>query len=149
MSEVKNARFDANLLPPVNSDTGGYFVRFRVVSQDKNRKSAWSPIYSVAPEYTLVSGEIGHFTSGNILSLSWEPVQLLINDNLIRNVNGYDIWVKWDTEDWLYKASTSETSYNVVIPSGKSYYAVKIYRRSSEQQQLQQFEVYNIPSTAI
>lgn len=149
MAEIKNARFDSALLPPVNSDTGGYFVRFRVVSQDKNRKSAWSPVYSVVPDYTLVPGEIGHFASGNILSLSWDPAQLSIGESLIRNINGYDIWVNWNNLGWTYKASTSETSYNVVIPSGTSSYAVKIYRRSSNQVQLPQFEVYSIPDTVI
>lgn len=35
----------------INPDgTAGYYVRFRLVSDDKNRKSQWSPIYFVSGE---------------------------------------------------------------------------------------------------
>ena len=34
-------------LPPIGSDNK-YLFRFRVVSEDGNRNSSWSPIYSIA-----------------------------------------------------------------------------------------------------
>ena len=32
-------------LPPVDSNTGSYIVRYRFVSEDKNRVSHWSPTF--------------------------------------------------------------------------------------------------------
>ena len=50
---IKKATFLMSSLPGgiINPDgTAGYYVRFRLVSDDKNRKSQWSPIYFVSGE---------------------------------------------------------------------------------------------------
>jgi hypothetical protein len=149
MANIKKARFPAELLPAIGSSTGGYLFRFRVVSQDKNRKSAWSPTYNVSPEYDYVVGEIGHFSSGNILSISWEPAQIFISDSFVRDADGYDIWISWNNGSFQYRATTTSTSYNVAMPSGTTSYSIKIYHRSSPPAQVESLLLYTVPNTTI
>lgn len=50
---LKKATFFLSDLPggTINVDnTVGYYVRFRLASDDKNRKSQWSPIFFVTTE---------------------------------------------------------------------------------------------------
>lgn len=149
MANIKKARFASELLPAISSATGGYIFRFRVLSQDKNRKSAWSPTYSIVPVYDYVTGEIGHFSSGNILSISWEPAKIFISGNFVRDVAGYDVWISWNNGTFEYKTTTSSTSYNIALPSGTTSYSAKIYHRSSPPAQLESLLLYTVPNTTI
>ncbi len=55
---IKKAKILKESLPPVSSVTGDYSVRYRIISEDKNRTSSWSSVYSVDPNYTYVPGKI-------------------------------------------------------------------------------------------
>ena len=45
-ANIKNARVPAVDLPSVDLNAN-YYVRFRIVSEDKNKSSAWSPTFAV------------------------------------------------------------------------------------------------------
>jgi hypothetical protein len=45
-SNIKKLRIAKSLIPPIDHDTSKYNVRYRVISEDKNRVSHWSPIYN-------------------------------------------------------------------------------------------------------
>ena len=42
---VKKAIIQKESLPPVDSESAGYVVRYRIISEDKNRTSHWSPTF--------------------------------------------------------------------------------------------------------
>jgi len=42
---VKKAIIQKESLPPIDSSSAGYVVRYRIISEDKNRTSHWSPIF--------------------------------------------------------------------------------------------------------
>lgn len=72
-------------LPPVNSNNG-YLIRYRIVSEDKNRTSHWSPVYDVvanAPQ--LVDGTAT--AADGIVNVVW-------GDEAGRP--SYDIFVRFD-----------------------------------------------------
>lgn len=54
-------------LPPINGESESYFTRFRIITDDRNNKSYWSPIYQIpvayCPPYT-------HSATGTVGSLS-------------------------------------------------------------------------------
>lgn len=57
-ADIKKFRIPASQLPPLDVNTEAYTLRYRFISEDKNRLSHWSPIYSLIPAYTFVSGNI-------------------------------------------------------------------------------------------
>ena len=76
------------------SEDGLYFLRYRIVSEDKSRTSHWSPIYSVD------GGGLKTASSGTSLislknegaegiSISWGIVDTL-------KINNYDVYVRYD-----------------------------------------------------
>lgn len=111
-------------LPIINSDIGGYGVRYRIVSEDRNRISHWSPTYYLDAAYTYVNGNISTPTkSGTVVSLAWDRVEIKKSGNSIGKIRDYEIWVRWDKADggdWIYDGKTQTNSASFVIPT--TYY---------------------------
>lgn len=78
-ANIKKVRIPFNNLPPINSETAAYSVKYRILSDDKNRSSHWSPIYSLTPAYKYVPGDIKFFSdnSAKVASFTWDPVNIL------------------------------------------------------------------------
>lgn len=93
MTTIKKIIIPKNDLPPVNSDTEKYVVRYRIVSEDQNRASHWSPQYLLAPKPLTVEEQknIEISPSSNVIFVTWEPeIQFVSQPD-------YDIWVAWGT----------------------------------------------------
>jgi hypothetical protein len=102
---IKKVNITNASLPPLNSETLKYDIKYRVVSEDKKLFSHWSPIVSVDPGYSFVSGNINISSSGSVVNVVWDPVQILIGTKLIRVATEYDLWFKWSRNnsdgDWI------------------------------------------------
>lgn len=97
----KILRIPKSQLPPVPSDNK-YSVRFRVVSEDKNRSSHWSPIHiidSTAP--VAVNGTV--VVNGSAITAIWEDEE---------GRPYYDVFVKFDSGTYQYHGTTGVHSYN-------------------------------------
>jgi len=117
---IKKIRVLQKDLPAINADIEGYSFRYRVVSDDRNRSSHWSPIITLNTDYTYTPGSISFNKNGSIAQQAWDAVTISKNGNLIRQAHEYDIWVKWDRNDngdWLYKQRIDGTSISLPIPS--------------------------------
>lgn len=98
----------------------GYTIRYRIVSEDRNRLSHWSPIHTLEKlqSAAIVSGEIS-FVSPRQVSASWEET----NTNSV-----YEVFLKWegdpDYEDdeigWTYARTVSSPTYSVFVPINQS-----------------------------
>jgi hypothetical protein len=117
---IKKAKILKESLPPVSSITGEYSVRYRIISEDKNRTSSWSSVYSVDPNYTYVSGKINVSSSSGVVRVSWDSVTIKIGTNTIRQAKDYDIFVKWSKADgigdWKYVERITTNSTSFVVP---------------------------------
>lgn len=117
---IKKAKIFKDSLPAINSLTGEYSVRYRIISEDKNRVSAWSQIFQVDPDYTYVPGKINIASLSGATTISWDAVSIKIGDNLIRKAKDYDIWAKYSKADgvgdWKYLERISNTSITLPIP---------------------------------
>jgi hypothetical protein len=117
---IKKAKVLKENLPAVSSITGNYSVRYRIISEDKNRTSSWSSVYSVDPNYTYVPGKINLSSSSGVVRAAWDSVAIKIGANTIRQAKDYDIFVKWSKADgigdWNYvdRITTNNTSF--VVP---------------------------------
>lgn len=121
MSEIiKKAKVAKELLPAINSITEKYSIRYRIISEDKNRTSAWSSVYSIDPNYTYVAGKINVSSSSGVVRTTWDPITIKIGTNTIRQAKDYDVHIKWskadELGDWIYAERVSTNSASFVVP---------------------------------
>ena len=96
----KVLRIPKNDLPPVESDNV-YSVRFRVVYEDKNRTSHWSPVFVIESTTPVaVNGEV--VVSGPIIIAAWEDEE---------DRPQYDVFVKFDSDPYIYHGITPIHTY--------------------------------------
>jgi len=125
MAEViKKATVSKNILPAISSSTETYGVRYRVISEDKNRSSSWSPIFDVDPNYTYIPGKINITSANGAVSITWDPVSIKIGTNVIKNETEYDVWIKWSKPDtfgdWISARRVTGNNTSFVVPD--TYY---------------------------
>lgn len=95
-------------LPPINSETEGYSIRYRIISEDRNRVSHWSPIYVVVPDYTYVPGTIEFNSANQVASFTWDPVIILKNKTVVSDITNKQL-----TDD-LATLTTTSAHYMLV-----------------------------------
>jgi len=117
---VKKAIIPKSSLPPVDSDTTGYVVRYRIVSEDKNRTSHWSP--------TFVTNAVPIETVSGALSITSTIITAVWGDEL--NRPAYDVFVKFDSGSFAYHGTTSTHNYSF-LNTGTTSVHVKIQIASS------------------
>lgn len=107
-------------LPDILVKEEGYLIRYRVVSEDKNRVSHWSPSKLILPNYTFVPGVIQESSVQGITTFAWDPVTIKIGTNVIRQAHEFDIWVRFDRNDsgdWMYKQRIDGNTYSIPTPT--------------------------------
>ena len=109
-------------LPPIDAENLDYQVRFRLISENRNRNSSWSPIYSIKTNFSYVIGNIDIRKSSARMEVTWDTVSLEKNGVNIGRLSQYDIWLNWykhsiGVGDWIYQERISTTNLTAIIPS--------------------------------
>lgn len=110
-AKVRKVVIPKDQLPAYNGVNQSYTVRYRIVSEDRNRTSHWSPQYKLAatpPE--AVDHSLSIDSAGRVINLVWEQPESL---NSL-----FDIYVKWDSQAWKYIATEAGTRFTTLIPVG-------------------------------
>lgn len=141
---IKKAKFPASILPAINAQTEGYLLRYRIVSEDRNRISAWSPVLKLEPNYVYQVGTIKKSEANSILTLSWDPVGIDIDGEVVRYVNNYDIWVAWEQGPYQFYGSTAEAYANLNMPESAVTSSVRIYHKTNPPTEIEKFKLYDI-----
>ena len=129
---IKKVIIKKALLPALDHDKVGYVFRYRIVSEDKNRTSQWSPINLVLDDsITAVAGAVQVSTS--VISAVW-------GDEL--NRPKYDVFVGFDGATATYHGTTPIHSYQF-IKTGTTNVRVIIQVESSEKTLNANFQIYN------
>jgi hypothetical protein len=129
---IKRVIIKKSSLPPLDHNKVGYFFRYRIVSEDKNRTSQWSPINLVLDDsITAVAGAVQ--VSASIISAVW-------GDEL--NRPSYDVFVGFDGATATYHGTTPIHSYQF-IKTGTTNVRVIIQVESSEKTLNANFQIYN------
>jgi hypothetical protein len=119
-------------LPALDHDKVGYVFRYRIVSEDKNRTSQWSPINLVLDNsITSVAGAVQ--VSASVISAVW-------GDEL--NRPKYDVFVGFDGATATYHGTTTIHSYQF-IKTGTTNVRVIIQVESSEKTLNANLQIYN------
>ena len=100
---IKNVIIKKSLLGKVTSENGRV-ARFRIIAEDKNRKSSWSQIFVVNSQPTIVlPGDVN--VVGNTVFVNWSVGQ---SSTQI----AYDIFAGFDGATPVYIGSTVSQSYS-------------------------------------
>ena len=116
---IKKTTIKYSDLPALSVASEGYTVRYRVISEDRNRKSHWSPVVGIIPEYTFDEGEIDSFQQGNVFTSTWDTVVIKKGTAVIDRATEYDVWIRYDRNDagdWIYNQRVVGTSISTVRP---------------------------------
>lgn len=125
---IKKSIVSREDLPPINTEIDGYAVRYRIISEDKNKVSSWSNVYTVRPPLFYSSNQLFVSKQSSHVSLIWDPVKISQSANAeyssVAGVIGiqkeYDVWVRWsksDLGDWAYSERVEGTTINLIIPN--------------------------------
>jgi len=129
---IKKVIIKKSSLPALDHNKIGYVFRYRVISEDKNRTSQWSPINIVLDDsITSVAGAIQ--VSASIVSAVW-------GDEL--NRPKYDVFVGFDGATATYHGTTPIHSYQF-IKTGTTDVRVIIQVESSEKILNANLQIYN------
>lgn len=107
-------------LPSIIVEKSGYFFRYRIISEDKNRVSHWSNSVILDPGYTIVPGVASINKQSSTVSIVWDSVQVKKGTENIYKPTEYDLWAKWgksDLGDWEYVDRIAGTTTTLNIPS--------------------------------
>jgi uncharacterized protein (DUF2141 family) len=122
-ANIKKTRILKSALPPVDFDTLKYNTRYRIISEDRNRTSHWSPIYnSDGVDLVVTSGAVSK--AGNVITAVWEDQ----ND-----FPEYDVFVKFDSNDFFYHGKSKVHSYSF-LKTGTTTVRVKVQIVSSKKE---------------
>jgi hypothetical protein len=131
-SGIKKAIIKKALLPAIDSNNVGYIFRYRVVSEDKNRTSQWSPANIVADDtITGVNGALQ--ISQTITTVVWD-------DEL--NRPKYDIFVGFDSATPIYHGTSPIHTYSF-LNTGTTNVRVIIQVEGSQKTLNASLEIYD------
>jgi hypothetical protein len=112
--QVRLSRADLPELSRLANGNYGHIVRYRIISEDQNRFSHWSPITQLeVPAVTQVAGDVG--VAGNIIQVVWGDEE---------NRPNYDVFVDFDNSGYFYHGTTPIHTYSFL--SNISYSSVKV-----------------------
>ena len=122
-ANIKKTRILKSLLPSIDHDTLKYNTRYRVISEDRNRTSHWSPIYnSDGVDIVVTSGAVSK--TGDVITAVWGDQ----ND-----FPEYDVFVKFDSNDFFYHGKSKVHSYSF-LKTGTTTVRVKVQVISSKKE---------------
>ena len=122
-ANIKKLRILKSSLPPVDHDTEKYNLRYRVISEDRNRTSHWSPIFN-----SDGSNVIG--TSG-ALSITQEIITAVWGDENLHPA--YDVFVSFDGDPFYWHGTSVVHSYSF-LNEGTTTVQVKVQLVSSKKE---------------
>jgi hypothetical protein len=123
-----------------NNESLFYNIKYRIISEDRNRTSHWSPFYKLGetstllevgfnpsnPYATSVSNNIVIDKTAHTISISWTlPALLIVNptdaEKILQaeqaKVKDFDIYVRWKSgsvySDWQYQGDVHATSFSM------------------------------------
>ncbi len=149
MANIKKVVIKNQDLPLVQSDDISlyYALRYRIISEDRNRPSHWSPIYRVdfpsnseaqtsattTLPYTATDKihlkEIGGGGGEKTLLISWSHPETYYSklEEIFNSTNIFDIYLRWSTTEnatdsstwttWTYVSKISSDTFSILKPN--------------------------------
>lgn len=119
-TNIKKVKVKPENLPPITVTTDGttvgqYYFRYRIVSEDGTRRSAWTPVQTInARNFTSVDVNLNVVSDGTKFILSWTSPDVYMTQ--------YDLYVAWSGNsgstytDYSYAGRSTGNSFVIDIP---------------------------------
>lgn len=135
---MSKIRIPVEQLPPPNSD-GDHVLQFRVISEDRNRISAWSNLFVIKSigQYRPLESDYVFQSASPVITVTWDTpliynynsaslVSASIQHNHTQDFKRHntDIFVKWDSGNFEYHDRVLSDSTSISVPVGKNYVRV-------------------------
>jgi hypothetical protein len=125
---VKKVTLVKEDLPPLTPD-GEYLIRYRIISEDKNRTSHWSPIYTLDAKSFIedVSGDLQISNGSLAINTVWQAAAIASSYDIFVSFGIYNTGtatIAWDS--YIYHGSSASTSYSFLRPTAVTDIRVKI-----------------------
>lgn len=151
---IKQAKILKNNLPGALGAVKGlvYSVRYRIVSDDRNRSSHWSDIKNLVSspvvELTASFYSLTHSNSTHIISLVWKP-------DKTHNFSQYDIFTAYNiagatptVSEFVYAGSVSSPSFSTIF-STENNVSILVQPYSSNHQVISEAKILQTPKTSL
>ena len=118
-SGIKKVIIPKSSLPQRSGENKNYAVRFRVVSEDKNRNSHWSLKYTVLlPDVIEIDYRIAIDQSHDMVTTVWTPEAGTKSE--------FDVYIKWDSGPWQFVSTVFTTTYSTIIKTGANHVQIAV-----------------------
>lgn len=121
-SGIKKVIISKASLPDVTLDNQ-YLVRYRIVSEDRNRVSGWSPVFKLnAKDVEMVDADVS--INGRVITIVWGDEE---------SRPKYDIFTKFDNGTYSYHGTSSVHTYTLISQGSASFqFAIQVASISKE-----------------
>ena len=104
---IKKVIIPKESLPAILGSEHKYVVRYRIISEDKNRFSHWSQQYKIsAPTTNEINYSVVLEQDIKVFRLIWDSMP---------DITSFDIYVKWNNGEWEFLSSSSINNYTGLI----------------------------------
>jgi hypothetical protein len=131
-ANIKKTRILKSALPPIDYETLKYNTRYRVISEDRNRTSHWSPIYN--SDGATIIGTTG------ALSVTDEIITAVWGDQNLHPA--YDVFVSFNGNPFFWHGTSAVHSYSF-LNEGTTTVRVKIQLASSKKEIKAGLEIFD------
>jgi len=141
-SKIKKVIIPKSKLPSISGNEQGYTVRYRIVSEDKNRTSHWSTQYKLGVQnQTPISYAISLDTTGKIINVVWTP--------LAESTSIFDVYVKWGSQDWKFVGQVLSPNYSALVPNGSTSVKVAVQVPTYPKNRFAFATLFETPATSV
>lgn len=116
---IKKVIISKKDLPQFYGSEQEYIVKYRIITEDKNRTSHWSPNYRLpVSNVSTIDYRIAVEQSHDMINAVWTPSQGTKSE--------FDIYIKWDTGPWQFVSTVFTTSYSTIIKTGANHFRLAV-----------------------
>jgi hypothetical protein len=138
---IKKVVIEKKSLPPISGEYNGYILRYRIISEDKNRYSHWSPQYKISLDpQNAINFSFTVDATKNTVNLIW---------NSVSGVSNFDIYTKLNTGDWVYSSTVSSNSYSSLISSSATTVQIAVQVPTYPKKRYADATLFTTAATAI
>lgn len=127
---IKKVIIPKNSLPAVTNENK-HLIRYRIVTEDRNRVSGWSPVFQLnaKPVQTV---DADWSINGRVITLVWGDEE---------SRPQYDVFVKFDNNEYLYHGTSAIHTYSF-ISTGTTSFQFAIQVSGISKTRSQSLEIY-------
>lgn len=118
-SGIKKAIIKKNTIPAFYGKDQTYILRYRIVSEDRNRTSHWSPYYYIgAPSATSIQFSVSVDSTNKSIMVIWTPSA--------NTINNFDVYINWNNSGWKFIRNTTSTVFAINYENDVSSFKIAV-----------------------